>query len=212
MGNTCECTSNLEKLKLEVELYFDAAQSQTSDGMRPQRSSDPKLPSGCPGGILKRPSMNVNPYRSKSPARGALGQQIEANHGNPGPSTAGKLSHRKRLVKKPSLTMNDYKEFKYVENICQKYEVGEFLGKGAFGEVRKCKHTDTGMEFAIKTMKKEMINERKVFLKLLQNELAILGSKSHPKIIRIVDLMEDKHNYHVVSEIVEGGELFKRLC
>ena len=24
--------------------------------------------------------------------------------------------------------------------------------------------------------------------------------------------MEDKKNYYVVSEIVEGGELFKRLC
>ena len=192
MGNTCECTSNLERLKLEVELYFDAAKSQTSDGTRPQRPSGSKLPLGCPGGILKRPSINANPYRSKSPTRGASGQKIELNCNNRGLNSAGKPSHRKRFVKKPSLTMNDYKEFKYVENILQKYEMGEFLGKGAFGEVRKCKHTDTGMEFAIKTMKKVMINERKVFLKLLQNELAILGSKSHPKIIRIVDLMEDK--------------------
>ena len=90
--------------------------------------------------------------------------------------------------------------------------MGDFLGSGAFGEVRKCKHTDTGSEFAIKVMKKTMIDKRKVFFELLQNELAILGSKSHPKIIRIVDLMEDKKNYYVVSEIVEGGELFKRLC
>lgn len=41
--------------------------------------------------------------------------------------------------------------------------------------------------------------------------MSILGSKSHPKIIRIVDLMEDETNYYVVSEVVEGGELFKRL-
>jgi calcium/calmodulin-dependent protein kinase I len=47
---------------------------------------------------------------------------------------------------------------------------------------------------------------------LLENELAILGSKSHPKIIRVIDLLEDKLNYYIVSEIVEGGELFKRLC
>jgi serine/threonine protein kinase len=78
--------------------------------------------------------------------------------------------------------------------------------------VFKCTYNDTGAEFAIKIMKKELINKRKVFFQLLQNELAILGSKSHPKIIRIVDLMEDNKNYYVVSEIVEGGELFKRLC
>ncbi len=39
-----------------------------------------------------------------------------------------------------------------------------------------------------------------------------MGSKSHPKIIRVIDLLEDKLNYFIVSEIVEGGELFKRLC
>jgi serine/threonine protein kinase len=46
---------------------------------------------------------------------------------------------------------------------------------------------------------------------LLQNELSILGEKSHPNIIRIVDLIEDNENYYIVSEVVKGGELFKRL-
>jgi serine/threonine protein kinase len=50
-----------------------------------------------------------------------------------------------------------------------------------------------------------------VYVQLLENELAILGSKSHPKIIRVVDLLEDRLNYYIVSEVVEGGELFKRL-
>lgn len=45
----------------------------------------------------------------------------------------------------------------------------------------------------------------------MQNELSILGSKSHPNIIRIIDLIEDDDNYYVVSEVVRGGELFKRL-
>ena len=45
----------------------------------------------------------------------------------------------------------------------------------------------------------------------MQNELSILGEKSHPNIIRIVDLIEDDNNYYVVSEVVKGGELFDRL-
>ena len=48
-------------------------------------------------------------------------------------------------------------------------------------------------------------------MKLLKNELTILGEKSHPNIIRIIDLIEDDDNYYVVSELVKGGELFKRL-
>jgi len=36
-----------------------------------------------------------------------------------------------------------------------------------------------------------MIKKRKIYVQLLENELSILGSKSHPKIIRVVDLLED---------------------
>ena len=85
------------------------------------------------------------------------------------------------------------------------------MGSGAFGEVRRCTRLDTGMEFAIKIMKKEMVAARRIYVRLLENELSILGSKSHPKIIRIIDLMEDEKHYYVVSELVEGGELFNRL-
>jgi serine/threonine protein kinase len=48
-------------------------------------------------------------------------------------------------------------------------------------------------------------------MSLLENELSILGSQSHPKIISIIDLLEDHKNYYIVSELVEGGELFERL-
>ena len=42
--------------------------------------------------------------------------------------------------------------------------------------------------------------------------MSVLSNNSHPNIIRIVDLLEDKHNYYVVSELVRGGELFLRLA
>ena len=60
-------------------------------------------------------------------------------------------------------------------------------------------------------MTKKQIEKQKIYVQLLQNELSILGSKSHPNIIRIVDLLEDDDNFYVVSEVVKGGELFKRL-
>lgn len=108
--------------------------------------------------------------------------------------------------------MKDFKRFKYVSNISDKYKMGAVLGQGAFGKVLRCTHRDSGTEFAIKVMEKKKVRERKVYVQLLENELAILGSKSHPKIIRVIDLLEDKLNYYIVSEVVEGGELFKRLC
>ena len=48
--------------------------------------------------------------------------------------------------------MNDYKAFKKIKNIEQRYILGKQIGKGAFGVVKKCRHKDTGKSFAIKTI------------------------------------------------------------
>ena len=53
--------------------------------------------------------------------------------------------------------MNDFKKFKYINDIQSKYKFGEFLGKGAFGKVLRCIHRDSGSEFAIKIMEKKMV-------------------------------------------------------
>lgn len=58
---------------------------------------------------------------------------------------------------------------------------------------------------------KKLIERSHIFVQLLQNELQILGEKSHPNLIRIVDLVEDDLYIYVVSELAEGGELFDRL-
>ena len=123
----------------------------------------------------------------------------------------GETKSQSAVKYRRTLSMNDYKQFKYIDQIQQKYQFGEELGKGAFGKVLRCKHLGSGSDFAIKIMEKKMIRQRKVYVQLLENELAILGSKSHPKIIRVIDLLEDRQNYYIVSEVVEGGELFKRL-
>jgi len=97
------------------------------------------------------------------------------------------------------------------EDVKKRYTFGRKLGQGAFGSVCVCTHNASGREFAVKIMTKKQIEKHKIYVKLLQNELSILGEKSHPNIIRIIDLIEDAENYYVVSELVKGGELFKRL-
>ena len=115
------------------------------------------------------------------------------------------------IKSKKTLHMNDYKKFKMMKNIENRYVFGKTLGQGAFGLVRYCMHRDSGKKFAIKIMTKRAIQKQQIYVQLLQNELSILGEKSHPNVIRIVDLIEDDENYYVVSEVVNGGELFKRL-
>lgn len=108
-------------------------------------------------------------------------------------------------------TLHDYKQLKFVRRIESKYHFGAVLGQGAFGTVRLCKQIATGKTFAIKIMQKKAIQKQQIYVQLLMNELSILSEKSHPRIMRIVELVEDDENYYIVSELLKGGELFKRL-
>ena len=60
-------------------------------------------------------------------------------------------------------------------------------------------------------MNKEAILKSNVYKFLLQNEMDILGSCQHPKIMTTYELLEDYHNYYVVSEILKGGPVMNRL-
>ena len=74
-----------------------------------------------------------------------------------------------------------------------------------------CTHNDCGSLFAVKIISKSLMKNDEVNQDLLENELSVLSNNSHPNIIRIIDLIEDKTNYYVVSELMHGGELFDRL-
>ena len=39
----------------------------------------------------------------------------------------------------------------------------------------------------------------------------MLKSTVHPNIMNVLELLEDDNNYYVISEILEGGELFDRI-
>jgi serine/threonine protein kinase len=45
----------------------------------------------------------------------------------------------------------------------------------------------------------------------MHNELEVLEETTHPNIMRIFELLEDQHHYYIVSEFIEGGELYDRI-
>lgn len=90
--------------------------------------------------------------------------------------------------------------------INEEYLLGETLGQGAFGTVRKAVHKVTGQERAIKILKKRQQDERKLFL-----EVSILSKLTHPNIMEIYEFFEDKANFYIVSELCKGGELFDKI-
>ena len=103
------------------------------------------------------------------------------------------------------------KDRSHYSNIQDKYDIGVVLGAGAFGRVRKARERATGDLFAIKSIKKGRGAEYDLVVKSLQAEQNTLKSISHPNVRRLVETAEDADEFHVVTDLCEGGELFERI-
>lgn len=87
-----------------------------------------------------------------------------------------------------------------------KYEVDlkeKILGDGSFSVCRRCTSLSTGEEFAVKIISRRIdaSNEIKL-LKLCQG---------HPGVVRLVEVVMDACHTYIVTELLRGGELFRRI-
>lgn len=100
-----------------------------------------------------------------------------------------------------SSTMQPLK--KGVEYIDERFIKIQIVGKGAYGEVYKVKHRETGKIYAMKTYK-NIFSNRVLALRTLR-ELTILRKMKHPKIIKIYDILapEDMNNYTELNVVLE---------
>lgn len=63
----------------------------------------------------------------------------------------------------------------------------------------------------MKIIKKSSLNKNKILPTLMMNELDVLKKTNHPNIMNVVEILEDDYHFYVISEIMEGGELFDRI-
>ena len=90
--------------------------------------------------------------------------------------------------------------------ISKDYIMGKSIGTGAFGTVRLCVHKATRQTRACKILKKAQQD-----LKSLQEEVEILSKLSHPNIMQLYEVYNDKTNFYIVTEFCQGGELFDAI-
>lgn len=83
------------------------------------------------------------------------------------------------------------------------------LGKGAFGDVWLVIYKQTQQKRAMKHIKKDKIikeDEDNMFA-----EVNILKELDHPNIVKLHELYQDTRNYYLITEYLEGGELFQKI-
>ena len=83
------------------------------------------------------------------------------------------------------------------------------LGKGGFGEVKKVIHKLTNNARAMKIIKRDNVDES--FMAALNSEIKILQMLDHPNIVKLYEVYQDPKNIYMITEYLEGGELFDMI-
>lgn len=95
----------------------------------------------------------------------------------------------------------------------QKKKVGNYLlvstlGKGQFGVVYKGVFIDDQKKiFAIKCINKGKLEGNAILSRLFQTEMNVMSKISHPNVMHLYEFMETAHNYYLVIQYCNNGDL-----
>lgn len=90
------------------------------------------------------------------------------------------------------------------------FEVLTIIGRGAFGEVRVCRHKETKKVYAMKIMRKsEMLKKNQVAH--IRAEKNILALADNPWVVQLDYSFQDRKNLYLVMEYLQGGDLMTVL-
>lgn len=85
------------------------------------------------------------------------------------------------------------------EPIDEFYELGKEIGRGGFSVVVEGISKKTGEKFAIKCIKKTMVEGDDI--KLLRREIKIMKKVNHPNILKLYEVFEDDEEFFLVMEL-----------
>jgi serine/threonine protein kinase len=88
------------------------------------------------------------------------------------------------------------------------YVLGKHLGSGNFAEVKEATRKADGTKVAVKIIDKAKVGD---MADALQSEIDIMRAITHPNIIKLFSVYDEKKKMNLVMELVTGGELFDRI-
>ncbi|TVU29163.1 hypothetical protein EJB05_20719, partial [Eragrostis curvula] len=92
------------------------------------------------------------------------------------------------------------------------YEIGEEIGRGRFGVVRRCTSRATGEAFAVKSVdRSQMGDDLDRELAEVEAKLAQLAGKGNPGVVQVHAVYEDETWTHTVMDLCSGSDLLDWL-
>ncbi|KAM9737704.1 serine/threonine-protein kinase DCLK3 isoform 1-T1 [Menidia menidia] len=97
-----------------------------------------------------------------------------------------------------------------LSDIERRYEIGRVVGDGNFAVVRECRRRGGGggKSLAMKIVQRSRLAGRE---HMMQNELSLLGSLSHPRVVRLLEHHHTHTHSYLLMELVAGGDLFDAI-
>jgi len=93
-----------------------------------------------------------------------------------------------------------------------KYVLSDELGTGAFSTVKRCRHKETGTEYAIKIIDNQRLSRFPDYQPTsLMREVEILKKLRHPNVISLHAAFRSERAIFLVTELATGGELFDHI-
>ncbi|KAF7664900.1 hypothetical protein LDENG_00160760 [Lucifuga dentata] len=89
------------------------------------------------------------------------------------------------------------------------YDIGRVVGDGNFAVVRECRHRVNGQTLAVKIIERSKLIGRE---HMMQNELSLLGSLRHPRVVQLFTYHHTHTHSYLVMEFVSGGDLFEAIA
>ncbi|XP_020805149.1 serine/threonine-protein kinase S6KL isoform X1 [Drosophila serrata] len=94
----------------------------------------------------------------------------------------------------------------------EQFRLEHLVAKGAFGVVFKvCDKSDSSACYALKVLKKSKLIEDNSVRQIKDEADIQKVCGHHPFIVKQIDLWQNRHNLHILSEYVPNGELFSKI-
>ena len=92
----------------------------------------------------------------------------------------------------------------------EKYEFIKNIGQGMYGQVFLARHKEENVNYAIKRINFQDINEKD--RQNIENEVLLLKELKHPNIVSYKDSFLDKDNYYnIVMIYCDGGDIYSKI-
>lgn len=144
------------------------------------------------------------------------GEEKEADHEKkPGGSAGRKMAPEKETKTRPEEAKPERPSGRKLRpvgiisaSVEKYYEMGRVIGDGNFAVVKECKHRDTKQAYAMKIIDKSKLKGKE---DIVDSEILIIQSLSHPNIVKLHEVYETEANIYLIMEYVQGGDLFDAI-